>query len=499
MPAPGATATVTKPITAAAAEPAPAVVPPIVSSGAPAVGGGSGGAVDGGGTGQQPGPGVTTAGPTPGRPSPTRTRSPRPLPDPTPRVPTTAAVPTPPVVPIGPTPPVVPIVPTTPAVPLPTTISPAPTSAAPPTAPPAAPQRPVVTAGVSTLTLTWAPPADAGTPIASYTVTCSTAGVAAQKVDAATPTATFSSLKPGTAYTFAITATDTAARTGPATPATGKTLAAPGPSAPQGVSADGGQNAVTLHWSAPAQSVLPVDHYTITQDGGGSRDVAATATAETIGDLADGTAYSFSISAVNSAGTAGASGSASATTKPAPVPDAGPQSAPSHNADGAADNNTCSVTYTWNPDGNADHFTYYFTGNAQGIAGGDVSGGQAFVTVQAECGTGAPDGQIHVYGVSRANKPGTEGVAGAYWGGAPGHVFGLVHSGDSTQQCLDWQSAWFRGGENPRYELGRQHTNGVIDDLGPRDNTPDHHYCHAGTLPIVIMAITNYAPGPWTG
>src|ERR1019366_1923765 len=107
-----------------------------------------------------------------------------------------------------------------------------------------------------------------------------------------------------------------------ATPATPATT----PDAPSGASATSGNGQVTLSWSAPASDGgSPVTGYVVTPSIGGTAQSPVTfsspATSETVTGLSNGTAYTFTVSAINAVGTGPASAPSAAAT-PATTADA---------------------------------------------------------------------------------------------------------------------------------------------------------------------------------
>lgn len=91
------------------------------------------------------------------------------------------------------------------------------------------------------------------------------------------------------------------------------------PGAPTGVTATAGNGAVSLAWAPPASNGgAGITGYTVTASPGGA--TASTAgTALTFTELANGTAYTFTVTATNSAGTSVASAASPPTTPMAPV------------------------------------------------------------------------------------------------------------------------------------------------------------------------------------
>jgi uncharacterized repeat protein (TIGR02543 family) len=91
------------------------------------------------------------------------------------------------------------------------------------------------------------------------------------------------------------------------------------PSAPQNFTATPGDGQVELRWSAPASNGgAAISRYEVSGDNGGTWVTAATNTSHTFTGLTNGTAYTFKVRAVNSAGS-GAEASAAATPTAAPA------------------------------------------------------------------------------------------------------------------------------------------------------------------------------------
>ena len=188
------------------------------------------------------------------------------------------------------------------------------TPVAPVTAP-GAPSGLTAAAGNAQVTLSWsAPKSDGGAAITSYNVY--QGGKKAATVSGTG--ATVKNLANGTSYSFTVTAVNKAGE-GPASGAASATPAAAitKPGAPNGLSASPGNGQVTLSWSAPkSDGGAAITSYNVYQ--GGKKAATVSGTGATVKNLANGTTYSFTVTAVNKAGEGPASGSASA--KPAPRP-----------------------------------------------------------------------------------------------------------------------------------------------------------------------------------
>ncbi|HEY5024774.1 MAG TPA: fibronectin type III domain-containing protein, partial [Acidimicrobiales bacterium] len=185
-------------------------------------------------------------------------------------------------------------------------------SAVTPAAVPGAPTGVHATAsdGAASVSFT-APVNNGGSAITSYTVTEYPGG--ATTSCSASP-CTVSGLSNGTPYTFIVTATN-GAGTGPgSTPSTAVTPAGL-PGAPTKVHVTGGDTQVSVSWTAPDSNGSTITGYIVTTSPGGAT-TSCSGTPCTISGLTDGTAYTFTVTAVNGVGT-GAPSSASDAVTPA--------------------------------------------------------------------------------------------------------------------------------------------------------------------------------------
>ncbi|HET6530911.1 MAG TPA: peroxidase family protein [Actinoplanes sp.] len=190
---------------------------------------------------------------------------------------------------------------------------------------PAAPTAVTAVAGDTSAVVTFTAPANPGrTAITGFTVEIQTAAGAvlgSQTVPADATQATVLGLTNGTAYRFRVLATN-AAGDGPFSALSTAVTPSTVPGTPVIGTATAGNAQATITWTAPvSDGGSPITGYTVERTNGTTvvlANVAATARSFTATGLANGTAYSFRVRAVNAAG-AGAF-SAGATVTPATVP-----------------------------------------------------------------------------------------------------------------------------------------------------------------------------------
>ncbi len=262
---------------------------------------------------------------------------------------------------------------------------------------PGAPGGLTAAAGDAQVSLSWqAPSSDGGAAITSYNVY-----QGGKKAATVTGTgATVKNLSNGTAYSFTVTAVNKAGE-GPASRAASATPAAAitKPGAPNGLAASPGDGKVTLSWSPPKSTGgAAITSYNVYQ--GGKRAATVTGTGATVKNLSNGTAYSFTVTAVNQAGEGPASRAASATPAAAITKPGAPNGLAASPGDGK-------VTLAWSPPKS--------TGGAA-ITGYNVyQGGKKAATVT---GTGATvknlsNGTAYSFTVTAVNKAGEGPASGA--------------------------------------------------------------------------------------
>jgi uncharacterized protein YjbI with pentapeptide repeats len=184
---------------------------------------------------------------------------------------------------------------------------PAGTASTTPATVPAAPTGVTGAPGDTSAVVTWtAPTNDGGSPVTGYLVTASPGGATCAST---TTSCAVSGLANGDPYTFTVTATNSA---GPGAPSVASAPAVPAtvPGAPTDLTFAPGYESATVSWTPPADDGGgAITGYQVTESPGGGTCTATTTSCNVPG-LADGTDYSFTVTASNWAGT----GSPSAAT-----------------------------------------------------------------------------------------------------------------------------------------------------------------------------------------
>lgn len=172
------------------------------------------------------------------------------------------------------------------------------------------------------LVVSWTAPSGNGSAITGYTVTPS-AGTA---VNATASPATFTNLAAGTSYTFTVKATNGVGSSA-ASAASAAVSAADVPGQPTSVTATyQSDGTVLVAWTAPSGNGSAIIDYTITTSGvSGSYTTSSTSYARPSTGLANGTTYSFTVTARNAVGS-GMGGTSNSIVYGNAAPPATPQS-----------------------------------------------------------------------------------------------------------------------------------------------------------------------------
>ena len=171
-----------------------------------------------------------------------------------------------------------------------------------------APTGVTASAGNGQATVSFSAPANTGgSAITAYTVTSSPGGsTATEAINQQNPSITpltVTGLTPGTAYTFTVTATNATGTSLPSAASNSVTPTAAIPGAPTIGTASAGNAKATVSFSAPASNGgSAITAYTVTSSPGG---LTATGVASPliVNGLANGTAYTFTVTATNAVGT----------------------------------------------------------------------------------------------------------------------------------------------------------------------------------------------------
>ncbi len=197
-----------------------------------------------------------------------------------------------------------------------------------PTAP-AAPTNVIAAGGNTQVTVSWTAPTDnGGSAITGYVVTPFIGAAAQAPVNVGVVTSTVvTGLTNGTAYTFRVAAVNdigTGPQSAPSNSATPQ-VPATVPGAPTGVGATAGAGSAQVSWTAPASNGgSAVTSYVVTPFIGAAPQTPLTVgniTSATVFGLTNGTAYTFSVAAVNLVGR-GADSAASPAVTPITTPTA---------------------------------------------------------------------------------------------------------------------------------------------------------------------------------
>ncbi len=313
---------------------------------------------------------------------------------------------------------------------------------------PGAPTIGTATFGNASATVTWtAPGNNGGSAVTGYVITPYKAGVAqaTQTFNTTATTDTVIGLTNGSSYTFTVAAIN-GVGTGTASAQSNAVTPATTPGAPTGVSGTSGNASVSLSWTAPGNNGgSAVTGYVVTPYIGvtaqATQTFNTTATTDTVTGLTNGTAYTFTVAAINIAGTGGQS-TASAAVTPATTP-----GAPTI---GTATFGNASATVTWTAPGNNGGSAvtgYVITPYKAGVA----QATQTFnSTATTETATGLTNGSSYTFTVAAINGVGT-GTASAQSNAVtpattPGAPTGVSGTSGNASVSLSWTAPGNNGG-----------------------------------------------------
>ena len=269
--------------------------------------------------------------------------------------------------------------------------------------PPVAPTIGTATVGNASISVTFTPGSLGGGTLINHTAYCSD-GAAGQSNTGATSPIVVSGLTNGTAYTC-WAKTTTSVGTSPWSAASNSaTPVGAVPGAPTGATAAVGNAQATITFTAPASNGgYPITTYTATASPGGQTGTCAgpVACAITVSGLTNGTAYTFTVTATNSAGTGVASAASNSVAPPGTPP-----SAPAIDT-ASAGNAQMSVTFTPGAIGTGTlvNYTAYCSDGAAGKSG---TGTTSPIAV-----TGLTNGVTYTCWVKTTSTAGTSPWSGA--------------------------------------------------------------------------------------
>jgi len=305
-------------------------------------------------------------------------------------------------------------------------------SATPVTAP-SAPTITTVTPTNAAATVVFSAPASlGGATLVGYTVASSPAGGTDSNAGTTGLSHVVTGLTNGISYTFIVTVTTSAGST--PSLASGAAIPFTVPSAPTGVSAAIGNTQATVSFTSPANNGSAITGYTVTSSPGGFTGTGASSPINVTG-LSNGTAYTFTVTATNAAGT-GAASTASAAVTPATVP-----GAPT-GASAAIGNTQATVSFTA-PANNGSAITgYTVTSSPGGFTG---AGASSPVTV-----TGLTNGTSYTFTVTATNAVGTGAAslasAAVTPATVPGVPTGVAATLGNTQATVSFTAPASTGG-----------------------------------------------------
>jgi hypothetical protein len=305
-----------------------------------------------------------------------------------------------------------------------------------PTGPPSAPTAVTATPGNTQAVVSWtAPASNGGSAITGYTVTSAPGAKTATTTGATTATVT--GLTNGTAYTFTVTAKN-AKGTSPASAAsTAVTPAAP-PGAPTAVSATAGNAQAAVSWIAPSSTGgSPITGYTVTSNPGGLTATTTGALTATVTGLTNGTAYTFTVVARNTASSGPASTASNAVTP------TGPPGAPTSVA-ATAGNAQATVSWTAPASNGGSPITgYTVTSSPGGITASTTGATTATVS-------GLTNGTTYTFTVTATNAKGTGAAslpsAVVTPTGLPGAPTSVTATAADGQATVSWTAPASNGG-----------------------------------------------------
>ncbi|MDQ1701138.1 MAG: large repetitive protein, partial [Frankiaceae bacterium] len=310
---------------------------------------------------------------------------------------------------------------------------------------PGSPANVVATGGNAQASVTWSAPAtNGGSPVTGYTVTAAPGGASVSTSGA--QSAVVTGLTNGTTYTFTVTATNAVGASAPSAASNAVTPAAAptAPAAPTGATATAGDAQALVSWTAPSSNGgSPITGYTVTAAPGGATASTAGGTSVVVPGLANGTSYTFTVTATNAVGTSAPSAASNAVTPTATT------TAPSAPVNVTATAGDAQATVSWNaPATNGGSaVTGYTVIASPGGATATTSGATTVVVA------GLANGTSYTFTVKATNAVGTgpaSAVSNAVTPAAavtsPGAPTGVTATAGDAQASVTWSAPATNGG-----------------------------------------------------
>jgi hypothetical protein len=315
----------------------------------------------------------------------------------------------------------------------------------------------VATGGNTQATVAWTAPDNNGSPITSYTIRVYSGGVVAVTMTGVTCatsscSSTVMGLTNGTTYTFRVAAVNGVGEGSQSAESNQVKPAAGVPGAPTIGTAIPGNKQATVSWTAPSSDGgSPILSYTVQAYTGNTVSKAVpnitcstTSCSTTVTDLTNGTAYTFTVIAVNAMGPSAESAPSNSVTPNALAP-----SAPTIGT-AVAGNGSATVAWTAPPD-NGIAITSYtvraFVGTTESVK---VTGVSCNTTNCSSTVNGLSNGTTYTFTVAGVNAVG-EGAQSAPSNavtplGPPGPPTNLVATAGNASATISWSAPTSNGG-----------------------------------------------------
>jgi hypothetical protein len=192
-----------------------------------------------------------------------------------------------------------------------------PSNAVTPATVPSSPRNVVTVPGNAQATVSWiAPVSNGGSAITLYIVTSNPGGITAAT---SATTTTVTGLTNETSYTFKVTATNSVGTSSASAASNAVTPFVPTvPDAPTNVTAAGGNSQASVTWTEPDSNGFPISLFTVISSPEGLVATTTSSTNAYFTGLANGTAYTFTVTATNSLGESSSSVASNAVVPGAP-------------------------------------------------------------------------------------------------------------------------------------------------------------------------------------